>query len=196
MKTSILSFLFCFALAKSNAQTPTWTFEKSHCKIGFSIAHFGISETEGQFRKFDGNITTSKSDFSDAKFTMTIDVNSIDTDDSKRDEHLKSADFFDATQYPTITFVSQSFKKTGNNKYQLTGSLTMHGVTKKITLNAVYGGTVLKDPFGNTKAGFKFTGKINRKDWGLTWNKTMDAGGVAVGNEVTITCNVEFLKSK
>jgi polyisoprenoid-binding protein YceI len=130
--------------------------------------------------------------------TLTIDVNSIDTDDAQRDGHLKSADFFNTEKYPTMTFVSTSFKPVGKskNKYKLEGNLTLHGVTKQVVLDANYGGTIEKDPFGNTKAGFKFTGKINRKDWGLTWNKTLDAGGLAVGDEVTINCNIEFLKSK
>jgi polyisoprenoid-binding protein YceI len=195
MKNLIFLLLVTFS---ANAQTPTWTFEKSHCKISFSVSHFGISETDGQFKKFDGTITTTKPDFVDAKITMNIDVNSIDTDDDSRDGHLKSADFFDTEKYPTMTFVSTSFKPVPKtkNKYRLTGNLTMHGVTKQVTLNATYGGTILKDPFGNTKAGFKFTGKLNRKDFGLTWNKNLDAGGVAVGDEVTLNCNIEFLKSK
>lgn len=135
---------------------------------------------------------------SDAKMTVVLDVNSIDTDDAQRDGQLKSADFFDTEKYPTMTFVSTSFKKVGKSKthYKLEGNLTLHGVTKKITLDAVYGGTILKDPFGNTKAGFKFTGKINRKDWGLIWNKTLDTGGLAIGNEVNLSANIEFLKSK
>ncbi len=197
MKTTFFNLIFLTTII-ANAQAPTWTFEKSHCKFGFSVTHFGISETEGQFRKFDGTITTTKADFSDAKVALTIDVSSIDTDDTQRDSHLKSADFFDAEKYPTITFVSKSLKPVGKSKtkYKLVGDLTLHGVTKTIILDAVYGGTIQKDPFGNTKAGFKFTGKINRKDWGLTWNKALDSGGVAVGNDVSITCNIEFLKSK
>lgn len=197
MKTKFLPYLL-LVFSGLVAQTPQWTFEKSHCKFSFSVAHFGISETEGQFRKFEGTIATEKTDFSDAKMTVVLDVNSIDTDDAQRDEHLKSADFFDTEKYPTMTFVSTSFKKVGKSKthYKLEGNLTLHGVTKKITLDAVYGGTILKDPFGNTKAGFKFTGKINRKDWGLIWNKTLDTGGLAIGNEVNLSANIEFLKSK
>jgi len=197
MKTKILSF-FLFAAITGVAQNPTWTFEKSHCKLAFSVSHFGISETDGQFKKFEGTITSTKTDFSDAKITLIIDVNSIDTDDAQRDGHLKSTDFFDTEKYPTMTFVSTSFKPVGKSKtkYKLIGNLTIHGITKTVTLDAVYGGTILKDPFGNTKAGFKFSGKINRKDWGLTWNKTLDTGGLAVGNEILLTCNIEFLKSK
>lgn len=196
MKTFFYTFLVAFSSLIVSAQTPKWSFEKSHCKIGFSVSHFGISETEGKFKKFDGTITTTQPNFSDAKITFTVDVNSIDTDDEQRDGHLKSADFFDTAKYPTMTFVSKSLKPVGKNKYKLTGDLTLHGVTKTITLDAIYGGTIQKDPFGNTKAGFKFFGTINRKDWGLTWNKALDAGGVAVGNEVKIVCNIEFLKEK
>lgn len=196
MKKAIFILTVLLSTLNSFSQAPKWSFEKSHCKVSFSVSHFGISETEGQFKKFDGTIVSLKPDFSDAKITFTVDVNSIDTDDDQRDGHLKSADFFDTAKYPTMTFVSKSLKPVGKNKYKLTGDLTLHGVTKTITLDAVYGGTIQKDPFGNTKAGFKFFGTINRKDWGLTWNKTLDTGGVAVGNEVKIICNVEFLKEK
>lgn len=196
MKTKLVTILFLSSLL-SFAQATKWTFEKSHCKITFSVAHFGISSTEGKFKKFDGVLTTTKKDFSDAKINLTIDAGSVDTDDEQRDGHLKSPDFFDTANYPTISFVSKSFKPVGKSKtkYQLIGDLTIHGVTKTVILEAVYGGTIEKDPYGNTKAGFKFTGKINRKDFGLVWNKTLDSGGLAVGNEVTIVCNIELLKS-
>jgi polyisoprenoid-binding protein YceI len=179
-----------------SAQAPKWTFDKSHCKFNFSVTHFGISETEGQFKKFEGTVDVTKDDFSDAKFSLTIDANSLDSEDKDRDAHLKSADFFDVTKYPAITFTTKSFKAVNKTKYKLTGDLTIHGVTKTVTLDAVYNGTILKDPFGNTRAGFKFTGVINRKDFGLVWNKALDAGGVAVGEEVRILCNIELLKSK
>jgi polyisoprenoid-binding protein YceI len=178
------------------AQNPQWSFEKSHCKIAFTVAHFGISETDGQFKKFDGTINTTKDDFSDAKIDFVVDVNSINTDDEQRDGHLKSADFFDVAKYPNIVFKSKSFKPVGKNKYKLAGDFTMHGVTKPVTFDVIYGGTIAKDPFGNTKAGFKLTGEINRKDWGLVWNKALDAGGVAVGDEVKIVANIELLKAK
>jgi polyisoprenoid-binding protein YceI len=196
MKKILLSAIFAINALVVMAQAPQWSFEKTHCKISFTVAHFGISEIDGQFRKFDGTIVTTKDDFSDAQIALSIDANSIDTDEAQRDGHLKSADFFDTAKYPTIDFKSKSFKKISKNTYKLTGNFTMHGVTKVVTFDVLYGGTIVKDPFGNTKAGFKLTGKINRKDWGLVWNKALDAGGVAVGDEIKITANIQLLKAK
>ena len=154
-----------FAIILSNqflfAQTTKWGYDASHAKVGFSISHFGISETEGKFTKFDGVVLSDKPDFSDGKFDFTIDVNSINTEDAQRDTHLKSADFFDVAKFPTITFKSKSFKPLGNNKYKLVGDFTMHGVTKEISLDVVYKGTVV-DPYKNTKAGFKISGTLDR----------------------------------
>ncbi len=175
------------------AQT-NWTVDKSHASVGFSVEHLVVSETEGKFRKFDGTLVQANAtDFADAKVNVTIDAASIDTDDEKRDGHLKSAEFFDVAKFPTITFVSTSFKKINDKNYKLTGNLTLHGVTKVVVLDVTYKGTA-KDPWGNTHAGFKATGKINRKDFGLTWNAALESGGLVVGEEVTIAINLEFLK--
>jgi polyisoprenoid-binding protein YceI len=175
-------------------QLEKWTFEPSHCKIGFSVKHFGISETEGFFKKFEGRITSEKEDFSDARVDLVIDVNSIDTQDATRDGHLKSADFFNAEHFPTIRFQSSAMEVIAENQYKMSGDLTMAGITKPVVLDVDFGGVVQKDPFGNTKAGFLVEGKINRKDWGINWNKTLDFGGVAVGEMVKIKCNIELLK--
>jgi len=172
-----------------------WTFEPSHCKIGFSTTHFGISETEGFFRKFDGTIRAETEDFSDAQAELLIDVNSIDTQDEDRDKHLKSADFFNAEQFSNIYFKSTKMEVVKANQYKMYGDLSMAGITKQIALNVDFGGIVEKDPFGNTKAGFLITGKINRKDWGIVWNKSLDFGGVAVGEIVKIKCQIELLRS-
>ncbi|TAE46799.1 MAG: polyisoprenoid-binding protein [Cytophagales bacterium] len=172
-----------------------WDFEPSHCKIGFSVRHFGISETEGFFHTYQGTITNDKEDFSDVQVDFTIDVNSIDTQNKGRDEHLKSVDFFDAEQFPTIHFKSTSIQIVEPNQYKMFGDLTMKSITKSIVIDVEFGGIVEKDPFGNTKAGFFVEGKINRKDWGITWNKSLDFGGVAVGETVKIKCNIELLKS-
>lgn len=172
-----------------------WVFDMSHCKIGFSIRHFGISETEGFFKSFHGTINTEKEDFSDAEVELSIDVNSIYTQDENRDLHLNSADFFNAEQYPSIYFKSTGVQIVKANQYQMHGDLTMMGITKKISLDVEFGGIVKKDPFGNTKAGFFIDGKINRKDWGLVWNRNLDFGGIAVGETVKIKCHIELLKS-
>lgn len=195
MQKSLLTLLIIMNGIYASAQSTKWTYDDTHAKIGFSISHFGISETEGKFTKFDGMVVADKPDFSDAAIEITIDVNSIDTENEKRDEHLKSPDFFDAVEYPTIVFTGKSLQPAGTNKYKLKGDLTMHGVTKEITLDAVYRGTV-DDPFGNTKAGFRVSGLIDRRDWGLDWNGTLAAGGLLVGNEVSLDVNIELAKVK
>jgi len=171
-----------------------WTIDFSHSKIGFSVRHFGITETEGQFKKAQATIVTSKEDFSDVKVTVTIDTNSIDTNDAQRDGHLKSADFFDTEKYPTIQFDGESLQKTEENNYKLLGNLTIKGITRPLTLDMGFAGRVPKDPFGNTKAGLLLQGKINRKDFGLVWNVALDHGGVAVSDAVKIYCPVQLLK--
>lgn len=172
----------------------TWAFEPSHCKIGFSIRHFGITDTEGFFRTYQGTVTSEKEDFSDASVELLIDLNSIDTQDAQRDAHLKSADFFNTSQFPAMHFKSTSMEKHSNGFYQMTGGLTFLGVTHPVSLDVEFGGIVPKDPFGHTKAGFILEGKINRKDWGLSWNRSLDVGGFAVGDTVKIRCNIELIK--
>lgn len=171
-----------------------WVFEPSHCKLSFAVKHFGITETEGHFNKFDGTIETTADDFSDAQVTIHVDVSSVDTMDKQRDGHLLSADFFNVEQHPTMTFTSTAMHPIAPNHYKMAGTLTLLGITKPIDLDVLFGGIVLKDPFGNTKAGFKATGTINRKEWGMVWNNIMDFGGLAVGEEVKISCQIELLK--
>jgi polyisoprenoid-binding protein YceI len=193
MKKLILATAILASSSIAFAQTQKWGYDASHAKVGFTISHFGISETEGKFTKFDGIVLADKPDFSDAKIDFTIDVKSINTEDAQRDTHLKSADFFDVAKYPNITFKSKSFISVGNNKYKLTGDFTMHGVTKEITLDVIYKGTVV-DPYKNTKAGFKISGVIDRTQFGLVWNGTLAAGGLLVGNEVNLDINIELIK--
>jgi len=162
-KLSIVIALLSVALVQ--AQT-TWNIDPSHSSIRFAVDHMVISEVEGIFSKYEGSVIATKDDFSDAKINFTVDVNSVNTDNAKRDEHLRSADFFETEKFPKMTFVSSSVTKTGTGKYNLKGKLTLHGVTKDIALMMTYGGTT-KDPWGNTKAGLKVTGVINRTDFGL-----------------------------
>ncbi len=181
------------AVSTSFAQT-NWSVDKSHAKIGFTVEHLVVSDVEGNFKKFDGTLVQpNAADFTGSTVEFTIDANSLDTDEEKRDAHLRSADFFDVAKYPTITFKSTSFTKSGANTYKVTGNLTMHGVTKVVTLDVVYKGTA-KDPWGNTHAGFKTTTKIVRKDFGLTYNAALEAGGMVIGETVDILINLEFLK--
>lgn len=178
------------------AQTK-WKVDASHSKLGFSVTHMMVAETEGKFKVFDGTATSkTEMDFTNAEISFTADVNSINTEDPKRDGHLKSPDFFDAEKNPSITFKSTSMKPNGKGKttYDLEGDLTMHGVTKKVKFLAIGAAKTVKDPYGNIKNGFKVTGVINRKDFGLTWNAALEAGGVAVSEEVNISCNIELNK--
>jgi polyisoprenoid-binding protein YceI len=189
-KLSIVIALFSLAFVQ--AQT-SWNFDPAHSSIRFAVDHMVISEVEGQFSTYEGSVIATKDDFSDAKINFVVDVNSVDTDNEKRDTQLRGADFFETDKYPKMTFVSTSVDKTGDSKYNLKGKLTIRDVTKEITLAMTYGGTV-KDPWGNTKAGLKVTGVINRTDFGLKYNSVLEAGGLMVGEEVTITCKVELVK--
>ena len=177
----------------SNAQTTNWDIDASHSNVRFAVSHMVVSEVEGTFTKFEGKLSTSKVDFSDAEVNFTIDVSSINTNDTDRDDHLKGEDFFNVEKNPTITFKSKKMEKVGENKYQLTGNFTMNGVTKEITMDAKYGGTI-NDPWGNTRAGFKITGSIDRTQWGLKYNSTMDTGGLMLGEEIEIVCKIELIK--
>jgi polyisoprenoid-binding protein YceI len=166
------------------AQT-TYKVDKNHSKVGFAISHMMISEVEGQFNSFDATIVSSKDDFSDATVEFTADVNTVDTNSERRDGHLKSADFFDAAKYPTITFKSTSLTKTGDKTYKVAGDLTMHGVTKPVTLDATLTGTAAGRD-GKKLVGFKVTGTLNRIDFGI------GKSGPSTGDEVTITAKTEF----
>lgn len=193
MKKIIVSLLLVAIAIKGSAQTTSWSVDKAHAKIGFSITHFGISEIEGRFTKFDGTVMADKPDFSDAKIQFSIDVTSIDTEQSQRDTHLKSADFFDAGKYPSIMFKSKSLKLVSKNKYALTGDLTMHGVTKEVNLDLLYKGTIV-DPDKKTRAGFKISGVIDRTLFGLAWNGQLASGDLAIGNDVTLGASIELVK--
>jgi polyisoprenoid-binding protein YceI len=194
LKFKVTAMFLFLSLISLSAQT-RWTIDKAHSKVQFTVTHLVISEVTGLFKSFDGNITAGKDDFSDANISFKIDVNSISTDNDQRDTHLKSDDFFNAAKFPFMTFVGKSMQKIADNKYRLTGDLTIRDVTKSITLDVVYNGTV-KDPWGNTKSGFKIVGELNRFDYNLKWNALIEAGGAVVGKMVTITVNLELQKAK
>ena len=171
----------------------TWAIDPSHSELLFKVKHLMITNVKGEFRKFSGTIESDGNDFSDAEVNVTIDAGSIFTNDTSRDGHLKSADFFDAETYPELTFKGSTFKKLDNENYQLRGMLTIKGVSKKVILDVEFGGLV-KDPWGNDKAGFSVSGKISRKDWGLNWNAALETGGVMVSDEVRINAEVQLVK--
>ena len=194
MKKLILFITAAMAASTVQAQTK-WNLDKSHSQVQFTVSHLMISEVTGNFKSFNADLTAGKADFSDAQITFTVDVASINTEDANRDNHLKSDDFFNAEKFPKMTFKGKTIKKTGNNTYDLTGDLTIRDVTKTITLKVVYLGTV-KDPWGNIKAGFKVTGKVNRMNYNLKWNALTEAGGMVVGEDVDIVINLEFAQAK
>jgi polyisoprenoid-binding protein YceI len=193
----LLSTAYAVLLVSSAASAQTfWAIDKSHSAIKFSVQHMMVAETEGKFKMYEGNVNAKGEDFTDAVITFAVDVASVNTDDEKRDGHLKSDDFFNAEKYPKMTFKSTSMKKgAGKNEFILMGDLTIRDVTKKVTLVANFGG-VTKDPWGNTRAGFKITGSVNRIEYGLKWNAALEAGGIAVSETVNIMCNVELIKQK
>lgn len=198
MKTSIRIYILATTLLLSTAGVfaqGKWNIDKAHSSIKFTATHLVISEVEGSFKTFTGSMESSKPDFTDAKINFTVDVASINTDNEKRDAHLKSDDFFNAEKFPRLTFTSTSFRKLKDNKYELKGELTIRDITKPVTFAVTYGGTV-KDPWGNTHAGFKATTTIDRFDYNLKWNALTEAGGAVVGKDIEIRVNVEFLPEK
>jgi polyisoprenoid-binding protein YceI len=174
--------------------TTKWVYDPAHTEISFKVKHLMIVNVKGLFKEFDMNVVTNGDDFTDALIDFSMKAASIDTGDAGRDGHLKSADFFDVENHPVISFKASSFKKSDDENFDLIGDLTIRGVTKKIKLNAEFGG-VQKDPWGNTKAGFSITGTINRKEFGLLWNAALESGGVLVGEDVKIMIEVELAKT-
>jgi polyisoprenoid-binding protein YceI len=169
-----------------------WSVDQAHSEITFKVRHLMIAHVKGSFKTFDASIYTSEKDFTTAEVDLWIDASSIDTGDAKRDEHLKSADFFDVLNHKQITFTSSTIGKSGpDGSHDLWGELTMVGITKNVKLNVEFGG-IQKDPWGNEKAGFTVTGKIKRSDWGLVWNTAVESGGVMVSDEIAISCEIEL----
>lgn len=177
-------------LVAGAAVAQTWKVDASHSNIGFSVPHMVVSEQEGNFKEYSITVISKTDDFNGAEVEFSAKAASINTANEKRDGHLASADFFDAAKYPEVSFKGKLVKE--NGKYLLKGDFTMKGVTKAVTFDVTYGGTV--KAWGKDVAGFKINGKVNRQDYGLTWSKTIETGGLVVGDEVTITCKVELNK--
>lgn len=173
------------------SSTTKWVLDPTHSELVFKVKHLMITNVNGAFRSFSAEIDGE--DFTTAPITATIDASSIFTNEDARDGHLKSPDFFDTENFKDITFTGTSFKKVSGDDYQLTGNLTIKGITKEVTLDVEFGG-IGKDPWGNEKAGFSMSGKINRKDWGLNWNAALEAGGVLVSEEVKVGGEFQFVK--
>ncbi|SIO42461.1 YceI family protein [Chitinophaga niabensis] len=171
----------------------TWKIDALHSEIEFKVKHLMITNVTGYFGEYDATLSGDKEDFSDAKITFESNVSSISTKNAQRDEHLKSEDFFDAANHPKITFASTEVKKKDAENFVLKGDLTIRGNTRPVELNVEYTGLTV-DPYGQTKAGFELTGKINRKDFGLTWTATTEAGGLVVSDEVRLIAAVQMIK--
>ena len=176
-----------------NTSKTTWELDPTHSELTFKVKHLMISNVKGEFRNFNATVESNGEDFSNAQVSATIDAGSIDTNHADRDKHLKSADFFDAEQHNQITFESTELTKLDEDNYQLKGMLGMKGGKKEVVLDVDFGG-FMKDPYGNEKAGFSISGKINRKDWGLNWNAALETGGVMVSDEVRLNAEVQFVK--
>jgi polyisoprenoid-binding protein YceI len=194
MKRFILFFVFAIVGTGSLlAQKAGWTLDKAHSSVNFSIRHMVISEVTGNFKDFDISFASSKDDYSDAIVDASIKVTSINTDNERRDGHLRTDDFFNAEKFPAIKFKSTSFEKLGENKYKIIGDLTIRDVTKKVTFDAVYNGTI-KAPWGATVSSWKASTSVNRFEYGLRWTKALDSGGLIAGETVNITLNLELNK--
>ncbi len=176
------------------AATAVWKIDTPHSDASFKIRHLMVSNVKGHFSKVSGTIEYDGKDVKSVKIDAEIEVASIDTGDKGRDEHLKNPDFLDAAKYPKITFKSTSVKSSGKGKFAVTGDLSMHGVTKAVTLDVEGPADAIKDPKGVTRTGATATTKINRKDFGITWNKAMDGGGAMLGEDVPVTIEIEAAK--
>ncbi len=180
--------------ATLSAETARWTVDPEHSAVEFRVAHMVVSKTAGRFMEYQGVVDMDAESGTFKAIEATIKTASVNTNHEKRDAHLRNADFFDVEKYPTMTYKMKSYKKTAEG-YQAVGELSLHGVTKDITLTGTFNG-VAKDPWGNTRAGFTGEGKINRKDFGMVWNKALDSGGLVVGDEVLIKLDIEVIKAK
>ena len=173
--------------------TTQWALDQSHSEIQFKVKHLMISKVSGQFNKFDASVATEGDDLSTAKVNFSAEIDSISTNNEQRDAHLKNNDFFDADNHPKMTFVSSKLEKVDEENYKLHGALTMRGTTKNETLDVEFGGMVT-DPWGNTRVGFTVNGKINRKDYGVSFGAVTETGGLLLGDEVSIHAQAEFVK--
>jgi len=170
-----------------------WVLDPTHAEIQFKVRHLMITTVTGSFKKFDATMETSKEDFSDAKISFSAETDSVDTNDPRRDGHLKGGDFFDSVNHPKLSFTSTSIVKKGEGEFKLDGNLTIRDITKPVSLHVTHMGT-MTDGYGNTKAGFEAEGKISRKEWNMVFNIPMENGGMVVSDEVKLVMNVQMTK--
>jgi polyisoprenoid-binding protein YceI len=183
-------------LVPAAVSASTWNIDPDHSSIQFKVSHLGLVDVKGIFRKYQGTVTLDEKDIAKSSVNVTIEAASVDTGVEKRDEHLKTDDFFGAAKHPTITFVSKKVTPASKGKLKVTGNLTIYGVTKEVVLDVTGPTKELKDPWENIRRGLSATTTVNRKDFGLTYNKILDNGIMAIGNKVTISLEVELIKAK
>lgn len=197
MKNVIRLITVCLLMAMPALSfATTWNIDPEHSNVGFKVKHLMVSNVKGSFDKYTGVVEINDKDITKSKVDVSIDTNSINTNVQKRDEHLRSADFFDVAKFPAMTFTSKKVAKAGKDRLKVTGDLTLHGITRTVVLDVEGPSKEIKDPWGNIRKGATATTKINRKDFGLTWNKALETGGVVVGDEVTITLEIEMIKAQ
>lgn len=182
-------------VAPAAAFASNWNIDAGHSEVGFSVKHMMVSNTKGKFKKVEGTVELNDKDITKSKVSVSIDLASVDTDNEKRDVHLRGPDFFDVKKHPKMTFKSTKVTKSGD-ELKVVGQLTLHGVTKSVTLTVDGPSQSIKDPWGMTRRGLSATAKINRKDFGLTWSKTLETGGLVVGNTIKINLEIEMVQKK
>jgi polyisoprenoid-binding protein YceI len=187
----VLTLFFTFPVL---SQAATWQIDPDHSSFQFKVRHLMVSNVKGDFTKVKGAVTMDDKDISNLNVELTIDAASVNTGHAQRDEHLRASDFFDVAKYPTITFVSKKVVKDGPDRLKVTGDLTIHGVTREVTVNVEGPTQEIKDPRGNFRRGAAGTARINRKDFGLIWNRALETGGVVVGEDVDIFVEIELIK--
>jgi polyisoprenoid-binding protein YceI len=182
-------------LTARQTETTTWTLDPVHSVAEFKVRHMMISNVKGQFTGLTGVLTFDEHDITRSSVQATIDASTVNTREAQRDAHLKSADFFDVEQFPTLSFTTTRVTRTGDDELAVTGDLTIHGVTRQVTFQVEGPTAAGKDPWGNTRIGVSAMTRINRKDYGLTWNTALETGGILVGEDVAITLDLEFVKA-
>jgi polyisoprenoid-binding protein YceI len=193
MKTRFLTLAAALLVAWPAVAAETYSVDPAHANVAFQVRHF-MSQVPGRFNTFEGKVHIDRDEPEASSVEFTIQAESIDTSNEKRDEHLRSPDFFDVANHPTITFTSTSMKKVGQDSYEVTGDFTMRGVTKSITLPVKVLGE-MKDPWGNQRIGFEISTTVNRKDYGITYNKILDQGGLMLGEDVAVTVNLQAVQT-
>jgi polyisoprenoid-binding protein YceI len=192
MRASKLLAASFLLLSPALARASTWDIDPAHSTVEFSVRHMMVTTVKGQFQKVKGTVELDEKDATKSTVEVSIETASIDTREAKRDAHLKSPDFFDAAKFPALTFKSTKIEKAAKSKFKVTGDLTMHGVTKPVVLTVEGPSPSIKDPYGRTVRGVMATGRLDRKDWGMSWNKALDAGGMVVSDEVKLEINAEL----